>query len=87
MVCRKGLPALQWGPYGVATAAPLHCDSGPVAEALTAEKRCFFRSKPGIKKAMKSSFWKSREGLTALSVPFFGPENEVEKTRKGLEKA
>ena len=32
MVCRKGLPALQWGPYGVATAAPLHCDSGPVAE-------------------------------------------------------
>ena len=36
---------------------------------------------------MKSSFWKSREGLTALSVPFFGPENEVEKTRKGLEKA
>ena len=29
MACRKGLPRLQRGPYGIATAAPLHSKSGP----------------------------------------------------------
>ena len=29
--CRKGLPGLQRGPYGIATKAPLQCGSGPAA--------------------------------------------------------
>lgn len=29
--CRKGLPGLQRGPYGIATTAPLHDESGPAA--------------------------------------------------------
>ena len=55
MACRKGLTGLQRGPRGIATRAPLQCESGPVATSggPYGKKKAAFEGRNGD--------WKMRE--------------------------